>query len=311
MPARPQTRAVTAPPLQSFPPCAGLSLLTAPRSVGLLKDQRMKKICLSVLALAGVCLMSSAAGATLTEDFSSNPFLHGWKVAGDTNLFRWNAADQSLSVTWDSAQGNTYFYHPLGTVLARDSDFALAFDLRLDQIGAGPDTNKATSFPISASSTALSPAGVISPVARRVRASFTGALRSRLPTWSARNGGLVRCIVFSLHGPLPARDPIEQHKSRGPPLDRTEQCCGVCLPTSLFGRIGIMLPRLDELPAVPAHDGATSPLTTDVISGPLYGTKEFPVAGGCVGAMLFRVGALIGVALAEIAEIAGTEVPVP
>jgi hypothetical protein len=37
----------------------------------------------------------------------------------------------------------------LGTVLARDSDFALSFDLRLDQIGAGPDTNKATSFPIS------------------------------------------------------------------------------------------------------------------------------------------------------------------
>ncbi len=109
----------------------------------------MKKICLSVLALTGVCLMSSASGATLTEDFSSNPFSHGWKVAGDTNLFQWNAADQNLSVTWDSAQGNTYFYHPLGTVLARDSDFALSFDLRLDQIGAGPDTNKATSFPIS------------------------------------------------------------------------------------------------------------------------------------------------------------------
>ena len=72
-----------------------------------------------------------------------------------------------------------------------------------------------------------------------------------------------------------------------------------------------MLPRLDNLPAVPARDGATSPLTPDVISGPIYGTKEFPVVGGRVGAMLFRAGSLIGAALAEIAEIAGTEVPVP
>jgi hypothetical protein len=109
----------------------------------------MKKNYLFVLGFAGVCLACSASGATLTEDFSSNPFSHGWKVAGDTNLFQWNSADQNLSVTWDSAQGNSYFYHPLGTVLARDSDFALSFDLRLDQIGAGPDTNKATSFPIS------------------------------------------------------------------------------------------------------------------------------------------------------------------
>ena len=72
-----------------------------------------------------------------------------------------------------------------------------------------------------------------------------------------------------------------------------------------------MLPRRDDLPAVPARDGATSPLTPDVISGPIYGTQEFPVAGGRVGAMLFRAGSLIGAALAEIAEIAGIEVPVP
>ena len=84
----------------------------------------MKKNHLFVLALTGICLMNSAHGATLTEDFSSNPFLHGWKVSGDTNLFQWNSTDQNLSVTWDSAQGNSYFYYPLGTVLARGSDFA-------------------------------------------------------------------------------------------------------------------------------------------------------------------------------------------
>src|SRR5258707_13625137 len=63
-------------------------------------------------------------------------------------------------------------------------------------------------------------------------------------------------------------------------LDRTEQCCGVCLPTSFFGRIGLMFAHLDDLPAVPARDGAISPLTPGGISGPIYGTKEFPVAGG-------------------------------
>jgi hypothetical protein len=94
-------------------------------------------------------------------------------------------------------------------------------------------------------------------------------------------------------------------------LDRTEQCCGVCRPTSLFGRIGLMFAHLDDLPAVPARDGATSPLTPGGISGPIYGVQKFPVAGGRARAMLFRVGAeparkavaLIGGALAEIAEI--------
>lgn len=100
-------------------------------------------------ALAVLVLSTSAPAATIVEDFSSNPFQKGWKVVGDTNLFQWNATNQNLAVTWDSAQTNSYFYHALGTVLARDSDFSLAFDLRLDQIGAGPDTNKASSFPIS------------------------------------------------------------------------------------------------------------------------------------------------------------------
>src|SRR5882757_8499142 len=61
-----------------------------------------------------------------------------------------------------------------------------------------------------------------------------------------------------------------------------------------------MVVRLDDLPAGPARDGATSPLTPGGISGPIYGAKEFPVAGGRARAMLFRAGALIGVALAEI-----------
>ena len=43
-------------------------------------------------------------------------------------------------------------------------------------------------FLISSSSTALSWAGVISPFSRLARASFSGAVRSRLPTSSARKG---------------------------------------------------------------------------------------------------------------------------
>ena len=64
-----------------------------------------------------------------------------------------------------------------------------------------------------------------------------------------------------------------------------------------------MVARRDVLPAVPARDDAISPLTHSDILRPIYGTKELPVAGGRVAAMLFRAGALIGEALAEIAGI--------
>jgi hypothetical protein len=39
-----------------------------------------------------------------------------------------------LQVTWDSAQTNSYFYRPLGTILAKEDDFSLEFDLRLSDI---------------------------------------------------------------------------------------------------------------------------------------------------------------------------------
>src|SRR5262245_58035398 len=49
-------------------------------------------------------------------------------------------------------------------------------------------------FSISPSSTALSSAAVMAPFSRLVRASLSAAGRRKLPTWSARNGGLVRFI---------------------------------------------------------------------------------------------------------------------
>ena len=68
------------------------------------------------------------------DDFYANPLANGWKVFGNTNLFTWNATNQNIAVTWDSSQTNSYFYHPLGTILARDDAFSLAFDLQLTDI---------------------------------------------------------------------------------------------------------------------------------------------------------------------------------
>jgi hypothetical protein len=50
-----------------------------------------------------------------------------------------------------------------------------------------------------------------------------------------------------------------------------------------------MFARPDDLPAVPARDRATSLLTPDGDSGPIYGAQEFPVAKGHVPVILFRV----------------------
>ncbi|HSY74575.1 MAG TPA: hypothetical protein VK810_03820, partial [Dongiaceae bacterium] len=45
-------------------------------------------------------------------------------------------------VTWDSAQPNSFFYHPLGTTLTRNDDFSIAFDLRLNDIASGVEPGK-------------------------------------------------------------------------------------------------------------------------------------------------------------------------
>jgi len=109
----------------------------------------MTKIRLFVTFLASLTSIAYVGAATISEDFSSNPLLRGWRVFGDTNLFQWDATNQNLRVTWDSSQGNSYFYQPMGTILTREDDFSVAFDLRLDDIGAGVNTNKTTSFQIA------------------------------------------------------------------------------------------------------------------------------------------------------------------
>ena len=103
-----------------------------------MKDQHMKKNLLVSLALAGwFALPATQAGATtITENFSSNPLQDGWQIFGGTNLFQWDSTGQNLEVTWDSSQPNSYFCHPLGTILTGDDDFSLAFDLQLNDAEA-------------------------------------------------------------------------------------------------------------------------------------------------------------------------------
>lgn len=90
------------------------------------------------LAIAGLFVLSVAStlATTITENFATDPLQNGWKTFGNTNLFHWNAANQNVEVTWDSTNQNSYLYHPLGTVLARDDAFSLSFDLQLNDVVA-------------------------------------------------------------------------------------------------------------------------------------------------------------------------------
>ena len=63
----------------------------------------MLRIRLSVLALAGLCLVSDSRAVTLVEDFSTDPLARGWQVFGDASLFAWNSTHGNLEVTWDSS----------------------------------------------------------------------------------------------------------------------------------------------------------------------------------------------------------------
>jgi len=86
---------------------------------------------------------------TIYEDFATNPLLRGWRIFGNTNLFRWNETNFYVEATWDSSQANSYLQYPLKTVLNRQDDFSIGFDLKLNDIAAGFDTNKPSTFPLA------------------------------------------------------------------------------------------------------------------------------------------------------------------
>jgi hypothetical protein len=101
----------------------------------------MSKLRWFVPVLMGRLLLCAAGcgAVTITENFSSDPLGRGWTVFGNTNLFQWDATNQNLRVTWDSSQPNSYFYHSLGTMLDRQDDFSIEFDLNLSDIAGGTE----------------------------------------------------------------------------------------------------------------------------------------------------------------------------
>jgi hypothetical protein len=99
-----------------------------------------------LLFLWGLVAASTGGAATFQEDFSSDPLQNGWMMFGDTNLFQWDSVNQNLDVTWDSSQTNSYFYHSLGTIVAKSDDFSLTFDLQLSDIAIGVNPNKTNTF---------------------------------------------------------------------------------------------------------------------------------------------------------------------
>jgi hypothetical protein len=110
----------------------------------------MQSKILLALAAVGFSLLPIARPATITEDFSTDPLKNGWKIVGDTNLFRWDSLNHVLRVTWDSSQPNSYFYHPLGTILGTNDDFSFSFDLQLTDYAVGVNPAQPDSFEIAA-----------------------------------------------------------------------------------------------------------------------------------------------------------------
>lgn len=98
-----------------------------------------------MLLVAACCLRA----ATFSENFSTDPLTRGWKVFGDTNLFRWNVTNQNVEVTWDSSRTNSFFHLPLGTIVSSNDNFSVEFDLRMSDLAIGVNSNKLYTFQLS------------------------------------------------------------------------------------------------------------------------------------------------------------------
>lgn len=96
----------------------------------------------SILFIAAWWLAMPAPAVTFSETFASEPAQNGWKIFGNTNQFVWDSTNQNLRVFWDSAKSNSYFHRSLGTILAREDDFALSFDLTFESYAGGVYTNR-------------------------------------------------------------------------------------------------------------------------------------------------------------------------
>jgi hypothetical protein len=99
-----------------------------------------------VVVLGWVLLVPLLPAVTFTEDFATNPAANGWQCFGNTNLFQWDRTNQNLRVTWDSAETNSYFHRPLGTILTPEDDFQLSFELTFEDYAGGVLPGKPGAF---------------------------------------------------------------------------------------------------------------------------------------------------------------------
>lgn len=106
-----------------------------------------RKIFRLLLSLAIQTRLGNAA--QWSETFTADPLANGWQIFGCTNLFQWDSTNQNLAVTWDSAQANSFFYQPLGTILTKSDDFGFSFDLQLADIATGVNAGKPYTFELA------------------------------------------------------------------------------------------------------------------------------------------------------------------
>lgn len=83
------------------------------------------------------------------DDFSVDPLANGWVVHGDESLFKWDAADEALAVTWDSERPNSLFHRPLGLTLTEADAFAFAFDITFGSAKAGHRDGQPYTFEVA------------------------------------------------------------------------------------------------------------------------------------------------------------------
>jgi hypothetical protein len=94
-------------------------------------------------------LLTATAGTMVTR-FNTDPLTAGWQIHGTNNLFLWDATNQNLKATWDSAKPNELFFLPLGATYSRTNDFLVSFDIRLADIAVGTTPGYDYTFEIAA-----------------------------------------------------------------------------------------------------------------------------------------------------------------
>jgi hypothetical protein len=99
--------------------------------------------------MCALAVASPAQPATITEDFAVDPLARGWATFGDASLFRWNPTAAALEVTWDSSRPNSYWFRQLGTILTKNDDFQVAFDLQLQSVLVGTTADKPFTFELA------------------------------------------------------------------------------------------------------------------------------------------------------------------